>query len=270
MTTGQKITNCRKDKGLTQEELAKTLGVSRQAVSRWESDLAFPETHHLTELSKLFGVTVDWLLNYDSGSARKEEPGDTAVRSFSLKDIHFEYKSKTRIGRLPLVHINIGIGRRAEGVISIGLISTGIISVGLISAGILSIGLLSLGLLALGILSGGVVSVGVAAIAVLAVGSFTVGCFALGAINCGLYSVGAISYGKYVAIGDIARGGIALGNKSAEGSIFSATVPQFEAMKEEIYLQFDKLPKAFTLFTGWCRSVFNGILNGTITLGGRG
>ena len=44
MTTGQKIYECRKNAGLTQEELAEKLGVSRQAVSKWESDAAFPET----------------------------------------------------------------------------------------------------------------------------------------------------------------------------------------------------------------------------------
>ena len=272
MTTGQKITNCRKEKGLTQEELAKTLGVSRQAVSRWESDLAFPETDKLTKLSKLFGVTVDWLLNYDSSSTPEAESVEQpkAAINFAeyLRNFYFEYTSKKHIGGLPLVHINIGIGRKAKGVISIGFISTGIISLGLISVGVLSLGLLSFGLLALGVFAAGILSAGSIAVAVIALGALTIGIFAMGAINFGIFSVGAISYGYYIAIGDIAHGGIALGNKVADGKIFSAYVSQFSELKEQIYLQFNKIPKFFSLFTGWCRLIFKGVLNGNITLGG--
>ena len=64
MTTGEKITKARKELGLTQEELAGKLGVTRQSVSRWESDLAFPETDKLVTMSKLFDCSVDYLLKY--------------------------------------------------------------------------------------------------------------------------------------------------------------------------------------------------------------
>lgn len=273
MTTGQKIAKCRKDRGLTQESLAGVLGVSRQAVSRWESDIAFPETDNLTKLSKLFGVTVDWLLNYDSetegaGIAQYRARCGTRSGGFSIKDFYIEYKSKAYIGKLPLVHVNIGFGRRANGIISVGLISTGIISVGLISAGVLSLGLLSLGLISFGILALGAFAAGSFAIGIIALGAVTLGLFAMGAINFGLFSVGALSYGHFIAIGDIARGGIALGNQSAEGSIFAATVPQFGELKEQIYWHFGNIPKIFAPFTAWCRAVFEGVLNSKITLGG--
>lgn len=271
MTTGQKIAKCRKEKGLTQEELARTLGVSRQAVSRWESDLAFPETDKLTRLSKLFGVTVDWLLNYESSDDSANTFAPQSTKNFNLadgiKNFYFEYKSKKHIGNLPLVHINIGWGRKAKGIISVGLIATGVISIGLISFGAFALGLLSLGLIALGSIAMGLFSAGSFAVGVVALGAMAVGIFAMGAVNFGLFSVGAVSYGYYVAIGDIAHGGMAIGNKVADGS-FSATVAQFEELKEQIYLHFESLPKIFSPFTAWCRSVFNGILNGSITLGG--
>ncbi len=62
MTTGQKIYECRKRGGMTQEELADRLGVSRQAVSKWEQDAAFPETEKVLELCRLFHFSSDELL----------------------------------------------------------------------------------------------------------------------------------------------------------------------------------------------------------------
>lgn len=63
MTTGEKIALLRKQKNMTQEELAEILNVSRQSVSRWEMDVAFPETDKLIRLSKLFECSIDFLLN---------------------------------------------------------------------------------------------------------------------------------------------------------------------------------------------------------------
>lgn len=63
MTTGEKIAALRKKGGMTQEELAEVLNVSRQSVSRWEMDIAFPETDKLIRLSKIFAVSIDYLLN---------------------------------------------------------------------------------------------------------------------------------------------------------------------------------------------------------------
>ncbi len=62
MTTGEKITKLRKENNFTQEELACILNVSRQSVSKWESDGAFPETEKIIQLSKLFHCSVDYLL----------------------------------------------------------------------------------------------------------------------------------------------------------------------------------------------------------------
>lgn len=66
MTTGEKLQKLRKENNYTQEELAEILDVSRQSISKWESDGAFPETDKLITLSKLYHCTVDYLLNNDN------------------------------------------------------------------------------------------------------------------------------------------------------------------------------------------------------------
>lgn len=65
MTTGEKLTLLRKEKNITQEQLAEILNVSRQSVSRWEQDAAFPETDKLIQLSRLFSCSIDFLLSND-------------------------------------------------------------------------------------------------------------------------------------------------------------------------------------------------------------
>ena len=62
MSIGEKITILRKENNMTQEQLADVLSVSRQSVSRWESDIAFPETDKLLQLCNLFKCSVDYLL----------------------------------------------------------------------------------------------------------------------------------------------------------------------------------------------------------------
>ena len=65
MSLAEKIVTLRKQKGLSQEALAEQLNVSRQAVSRWEMGTALPDVTNILQLSKLFGVSTDYLLNDD-------------------------------------------------------------------------------------------------------------------------------------------------------------------------------------------------------------
>lgn len=65
MTLGEKIAKQRKELNYTQEQLADILGVSRQSISKWESDIAYPETDKLIELGKLFDCSMDYLLKED-------------------------------------------------------------------------------------------------------------------------------------------------------------------------------------------------------------
>ncbi len=65
MKLHDKLLKLRKEQGMTQEELAEQLNVSRQAVSRWEMGTALPDTENVLHLSKLYGVSTDYLLNDD-------------------------------------------------------------------------------------------------------------------------------------------------------------------------------------------------------------
>ena len=62
MTFGEKLQELRKARGWSQEELAGQIHVSRQALSKWESGGAVPDTENIIALSRLFGVTTDYLL----------------------------------------------------------------------------------------------------------------------------------------------------------------------------------------------------------------
>ena len=69
MTFGEKIQKLRKEAGLSQEELSYQLGVSRQAISKWERDNGYPETEKIVRMSKIFNVTLDYLLNEEGTQA---------------------------------------------------------------------------------------------------------------------------------------------------------------------------------------------------------
>lgn len=66
MNIGQKIKELRQEHNLTQEELAEQLGVSFQAVSRWENSVTFPDITMLPIIANMFDVTTDYLLDMDS------------------------------------------------------------------------------------------------------------------------------------------------------------------------------------------------------------
>lgn len=73
MTTGQRIAGKRRELGLSQEGLGERLGVSRQAIYKWESDMALPEIEKLVNLSREFSVSVGWLLGEEDSAAEKPE-----------------------------------------------------------------------------------------------------------------------------------------------------------------------------------------------------
>ncbi len=67
MTLGEKITAARKAAGLSQEEFGAAVGVSRQAVSKWELDQAAPDAAYVAAISQRFGVSCDELLKGEKG-----------------------------------------------------------------------------------------------------------------------------------------------------------------------------------------------------------
>lgn len=83
-TIGNRIQKFRKEKGLTQEELAAKLGLSSQAVSKWENDASCPDISLLPKLCELLGVTSDELLSGKTETAKvvpdgKRKPFDELV-----------------------------------------------------------------------------------------------------------------------------------------------------------------------------------------------
>lgn len=73
MTVGQRIAQKRRELGLSQEGLGEKLGVSRQAIYKWESDAALPEIEKLVNLSREFGVSVGWLLGEEDNFPERPE-----------------------------------------------------------------------------------------------------------------------------------------------------------------------------------------------------
>ena len=65
MTFGEKLQQLRRERGWSQEELAAHIPISRQAVSKWESGTAMPDTENVVAISRLFGVSTDYLLHDD-------------------------------------------------------------------------------------------------------------------------------------------------------------------------------------------------------------
>lgn len=106
----EKIYTLRRKRGLSQEQLAEIIGVSRQAISKWEGGLSVPESEKLIAISEYFHVTVDYLLKEDGDCTQKAEQKAEKEQSF-----------KSRGGML------LGIIPCAAGII--GLVIWGLISV---------------------------------------------------------------------------------------------------------------------------------------------
>lgn len=93
MTFQEKLYQLRRERSLSQEGLASALGVSRQAVQKWESGAASPDTNNLIALSDFFGVTLDSLLKNDT-AALAPALGDGAPEERVWRPYHYEYKSR--------------------------------------------------------------------------------------------------------------------------------------------------------------------------------
>lgn len=223
MTFGEKLSQLRKENNYTQEQLAELLQVSRQTVSKWESNLAYPETDRLIKIGKLFSCSMDYLLN-DEMTVRNstvqptaEQPAHTGGHPFiSVRTNLPEKKSEKMIFGMPLYHI----GRNAHGFFALGVKARGVFSLGLFSRGIFSFGVLSLGLFSGGCFSIGGLAFGSFALGLWALGAICAGLITTGALCVGCFSFGAVAVGQYLAVGDAARGMIALGQSEAAGSLY--------------------------------------------------
>ena len=111
MTLGQRIAALRRQKELTQEALAEILGVSAQAVSKWENDVSCPDIMLLPQLARTLDVTVDTLL---SGEQEPETRLIPAGRRKSFNDLILKMRVDSSDGdrvriNLPMPLIKIGL-----------------------------------------------------------------------------------------------------------------------------------------------------------------
>ncbi|QEN03897.1 XRE family transcriptional regulator [Thiospirochaeta perfilievii] len=106
MILAQKITKLRKQLGLSQEELAEKLEISRQSVSKWESTTSIPDLNKIIRLSELFGVTTDFLLKDDMELIDYTgEDKESGVLSISIEDTTNYIKTKVWLAK----NISIGV-----------------------------------------------------------------------------------------------------------------------------------------------------------------
>lgn len=88
MKLAEKIIALRKQKGMTQEELAEICGVSRQSVSKWEADIALPEVEKLLLIGQIFQISMDVLLKDELEISSVKEVhscGDNAIAYMKIK-----------------------------------------------------------------------------------------------------------------------------------------------------------------------------------------
>lgn len=216
----QRLYELRKQSGLSQEGLADLLGVSRQAVQKWEAGTSRPDLDNLAALARYFNVSLDYLVTGQEAQV-SPNPAPTTIVNNYYSAFHYEYKSKRTLFGLPLVHIrlgNRGIGV-AKGILAIGNVAVGVFTLGGFSFGLFSVGGLSFGLLfALGGWAMGALAIGGLAIGLIALGGGAVGLFAMGGGAFGVYAAGGGAIASEIAIGGSAHAPLAIG-QVAEGAL---------------------------------------------------
>lgn len=234
MDFADKLQSYRKQRGMSQENLAEVIGVSRQAVSKWESGQSYPEMDKMIALSELFHVTLDHLVKDVPSNTSEEQilpPSYVDLKSM----FHYEYKSKRTCFGIPLVHIHIGRGLCvAKGILAIGNISIGAISIGIVALGGLCLGALALGLFSFaGLALGLLLAVGGVAAGTVAIGGLAAGIFAIGGLAVGMFSLGGLAIASHIAIGGYASGHIAIGDTAKGAYTLVIQNEDFSSIKAE-------------------------------------
>ena len=117
MKLSEKIYTCRKKAGLSQEALAEKLGVSRQAVSKWETDEAIPELSKIPMMAKIFDVTTDWLL-FDNENF--EENNEKISQYFAeMRKLFIDIAAK-KLDNVDIVHLSMGMSGDYKAAIKYG------------------------------------------------------------------------------------------------------------------------------------------------------
>ena len=103
MKLHEKIYTLRKGQNLSQEALSEKLGVSRQSVSKWETGEATPEVTKLLSLSKIFGVTTDYLLNDESEEEIKITEAKEETSPFAATPVYETPKKNNSAKKLAII-----------------------------------------------------------------------------------------------------------------------------------------------------------------------
>ncbi|MFQ7853785.1 MAG: helix-turn-helix domain-containing protein [Flavonifractor plautii] len=125
----ERLYQLRKGRGISQEELAHTVGVSRQAVQKWEAGAATPDLGNLSALADYFVVSLDYLVR----GIEPEKPAAPSPQQAVIQNYYtgwsYEFRSRRTLLGLPLVHINLVTAAvSGQGVIAIGNVATGLIA----------------------------------------------------------------------------------------------------------------------------------------------
>lgn len=107
MTLGERIQLLRKAAGLSQEQLAEIVGVSRQAVSKWETDQSSPDIENILALSKAFSISTDELLG--NAAVLPESDSGIPVSSKSHMDVILKLNAKKRLFTAGWVSVMVGL-----------------------------------------------------------------------------------------------------------------------------------------------------------------
>ncbi len=110
MQIGLRLSNCRQDRNMTQEELAGRLGITPQAVSKWERCISLPDISMLSDLARLLEVSADWLLGLSACRDWAEDCADRAAGDDArIRQVQQEMGSCLR-GCLDPLELAFGMG----------------------------------------------------------------------------------------------------------------------------------------------------------------
>ena len=268
MTFAENLMQMRKLRGLSQEELGAAVGVSRQTVSKWELGSTTPELEKLMALSDYFNVSLDVLVGREQEKPSEEQIAGTKIERQMVEGRRYEYRSKREIHGLPLVHVNLsdrGIAR-AKGIIAIGNVAAGVVAIGAVSIGVLALGAVSIGVLALGAVAFGLISAAAIAMGILAFGSIAIGYLAVGSCAIGVYAVGEVASAVRIAIGERAKGALAIHSQIFEQVYLATPAEEKQSYLAEVMQLYE--PQMLELCPGYLKGIFRilkAFLIGSIT-----
>lgn len=87
MTFGDKLQYLRKTKGISQEELASQLNISRQAISKWENNSSIPDVENIVKLSNIFEVSTDYLLKSEDEISKLDMKENSSQRKLKISSL---------------------------------------------------------------------------------------------------------------------------------------------------------------------------------------